>query len=316
MVTRGSTAYDLVLMDIQMPVMDGYEAVRLIRQDSRFAGLPIVAMTAHALRDTQQKILQGGMNGHIPKPINARIMLETVSLTLKSRIPHSILENVCHSPGEGEVVLPSISSLDIPVALHRLDGNRTMYLRILRSFVDNKSKIMMALEEAFIEGNTKRMLRHAHTIKGGLAGSMGATELEERARALENALALDSSPIHIKAVLERLGTEMDRLATELGRKLTPAAEQVPSPKDTPPDAAVFTPILNRLLFYINSFDGKAERYLDDYHIELSGLPNKDLVKIRNCLQSFDFTAAHGALLALAAQYDIPLTSEETETYPL
>jgi PAS domain S-box-containing protein len=316
MVTRGSAAYDLILMDIQMPVMDGYEAARLIRQDSRFAGLPIVAMTAHAMHEAQQKILQGGMDGHITKPINARNMLDTISFFLKSRHSYKKHDVGCRPEEGGGVVIPAVTGLDIPEALRRLDGNRTMYLRILRSFADNKPKIMMALEEAFREGNTKRMQRYAHTIKGGLAGSMGATELEDRARSLENALAQDNSPERIKPVIERLGAEMDRLATELEKKLTPVSEYGAPPRYTPPDTAVIAPILDRLLFYINSFDGKAERYLDDYQTELSGLPIKELAQIRSSLQTFDFAAAHGALLSLAAQYNIALTSEDTEVYTL
>ena len=65
MITDGNTVFDLVLMDIQMPVMDGYEATRLIRADSRFSALPIIALTAHAFREEQQKIMQAGMDGHL-----------------------------------------------------------------------------------------------------------------------------------------------------------------------------------------------------------------------------------------------------------
>jgi CheY-like chemotaxis protein len=121
MITGGRTPYGLVLMDIQMPVMDGYEATRLIRSDSRFCRLPIIAMTAHALQEEQQNIIQAGLDAFISKPIDANTMLRVLRFYLcEQKSSGHLLEMPEDNRGE-EPVIPDIAGLDVSGALARLD---------------------------------------------------------------------------------------------------------------------------------------------------------------------------------------------------
>ena len=304
LITRGSTQYDLVLMDIQMPVMDGYEATRLIRSDSRFISLPIVAMTAHALQEERQKISHSGMNAHVTKPIDAQTMLRTIGSFLGG-------QNSTLNPGEqpddemgDETVIPNIAGLDISGALSRLDGDNKLYLWSLRTFVKNESNAANVISKALIAGDTKLAQRQAHTIKG-CAGSIGAAALENLAQALETAIKQGAPSENIMSDLERFAAEMERLVTEL--KIHLPVDPALQPGSI--DLAVVTPILNRLQDYIVTSNGKAEYYLGDYQSELTGLPYNDIRRLKKHLTNFDFAAAHEALLALSSKIGVILTPE-------
>ena len=107
MITNESTTYDLILMDIQMPVMDGNEATRRIRSDNRFVTLPIIAMTAHAMLEEQQRFIQDGMNAYISKPINSRIMMQTISTFLRKRKTCTPHHEIFRSATNEESAIPT-----------------------------------------------------------------------------------------------------------------------------------------------------------------------------------------------------------------
>jgi two-component system, sensor histidine kinase and response regulator len=310
MITSGSTVYDLVLMDIQMPIMDGYEATRFIRSDSRFTSLPIIAMTSHAMLDEQQKILAVGINAHIAKPINARNMLKILRFFLQERESSVYLNEMLENATDFDQKIPVIAGLDVFAALSRLDGNRKLYLWLLRSFVKNESNAATVIEGLLNAGDAKSAARHTHTIKGS-AGSMGAVELEELSRSLEKAIIQNDTPERIKAFYEYFATEFYRLLTELTRHLPVAKKSADVNPSAVVNVALVTPILKKLWCYINGRDGKAEGYLDDFQKELAGFPDKDIRQIKTYISAFDFNAASDSLLSFASRNGIKLTSEET-----
>ncbi len=312
MVTGGETSYDLVLMDIQMPVMDGYEATRLIRSDSRFATLPIIAMTAHAMLEEQQKILEAGMDAHITKPVDARTMLRAMAFFLRPEDEGTLLGERVENVGDYPAI-PDIAGLDVSAALSGIDGDWKLYIWVLRSFVESQSNAAMAMEEALNTGDAKLAARRAHTVKS-IAGTMGATELQALAEELENAIVQGEPPEKIRRTLDNFAAELGRLVADLTNRLPVDSEP---DDDTLPDTfdiEVVTPILNRLHEYIKGRDGRAERYLDDYRRDLAGLPLHDISQIKNHLKNFDFAAAHEVLLALSARNGIMLASDDTGDY--
>jgi two-component system sensor histidine kinase/response regulator len=119
------TSFDLVLMDLQMPEMDGYQATTKIRSESRFASLPIVAMTAHATVEERQRCLAAGMNDHIAKPIDPVGLLETVSRYYRVT-----------------------KVLDSKAGLSRVGGNQALYQKLLRQFVDQQASAVMQIQDA------------------------------------------------------------------------------------------------------------------------------------------------------------------------
>ncbi|MEI6207908.1 MAG: response regulator [Desulfuromonadales bacterium] len=245
MITGESAAYDLVLMDIQMPVMDGYEATRLIRSDSRFSLLPIIAMTAHAMQEEQQKIMQAGMDAQITKPIDVRIMLQTIAYFLHLQesgtplpvppgesggdgreIADPVKPDTCSNEGMFrseheaiELLRTNIEQLDVSAALRRIDGDRHLYLWILRAFVQHQSNSATEIEEALSVEDATRALRQIHTVKG-IAGTVGAVELQKLALALEKALLLSESPASVRGALDRFANALDQIMTDLTKHLT------------------------------------------------------------------------------------------------
>jgi two-component system, sensor histidine kinase and response regulator len=314
MITSGGAEFDLVLMDIQMPIMDGYEATRQIRSDSRFTHLPIIALTAHAMEEERQKIIEAGIDAHITKPIDARTMLQVMKFFLRIQ-ESSVHLNERFDDNSGEPAIPDIAGIDSAAVLDHLDGNRKLYLWILRTFVENESNVASLIEEALRVEDTKLALRHVHTIKG-TAGTIGAVELEAHALSLENVISQSKSLADVKKTLDLFATELNRLASDISNHLPP---KLYTDYDVIPgtvDSAVVTPIFNRLLEYINGMDGRAELYLDDFHEELAGLPIIDIEKIKAYLNKFEFALAQDALMALSARSGIVLSVDGTEDYQL
>ncbi len=227
--------FDLVLMDIQMPIMDGFEATRQIRQDGRFGTLPIIAMTAHAMEEEQHRILQAGMDVHISKPIDIANLLRVMDLFLNRQTPTTspVGSNQEHQEPAATMhaTTPTVSSdsqnmpysdipgLNVTEALLRLSGKVKLYDKLLRSFVTNWGGITPAIEEALQRGERELASRHAHSIKGS-AGTIGAGELELRAQALETAINDDVPAEIISSIqLHTFSVELDRLVEEIQEKV-------------------------------------------------------------------------------------------------
>jgi PAS domain S-box-containing protein len=217
MITSGDSRYDLVLMDIQMPVMDGYEATRQIRSNKRFSTLPIVAMTAHALPEEQQKMLQAGMDDHISKPIDVRIMLRKINFFLGGPTSDKTAPDPHSTDTAAEPAMPDIQGFDVAAALERLDGNREMYRWLLRSFVENKADAATTIEAALREGDPALAERIAHTLKSS-AATIGAVELATMAETLESIFSQGSQG-DIEVALKGFSAEMERVVTELSELL-------------------------------------------------------------------------------------------------
>jgi len=224
MITEGRSTYDLVFMDVQMPVMDGCEATQRIRADSRFADLPIVAMTAHAMRNEQLRIMQSGMDAYVSKPIDARNMLQVMrSLLFKPGVRVKFNEKQKYACCD-EIVFLNIAGVDASGALKRLDGNRNIYLKMLRSFVDYGPTAAINIEEALNAGDSKLASSIVHNVKGGIAGFIGAVALAELAKELENAILLNCNDACVRTALKAFAFEMSRLVTELKSFLSSIAE--------------------------------------------------------------------------------------------
>jgi CheY-like chemotaxis protein len=172
---------DVVLMDLQMPITDGYQATVKLRSDARFATLPIIAMTAHATIEERQRCLDAGMNDHIAKPINPQHLFDTVGRFYRPQLP-TLPSGTLSSDGGTERrkeesrqlgELPSIAGLDTTDGLSRVAGNRKLYLKLLRQFIEQQGPVPARIAEALERHDDSLAERLAHTLKG-LTGSIGA----------------------------------------------------------------------------------------------------------------------------------------------
>jgi polar amino acid transport system substrate-binding protein len=188
-----SRSYDLVLMDLQMPEMDGYEATRRIRANKQYEHLPLIAMTAHAMASEREHCLAVGMNEHIPKPIDPSHLFNVLSRWLKPVQPSPATDQTLENTLEYPQNLPGI---DFKWGLERVGGNLNLYLNLLKEFVSNHSQDMEKITEQIEVGELDTVIRTLHTLEG-VSGNIGAHTLEQTSKQLHAALLkhhIDSEP--------------------------------------------------------------------------------------------------------------------------
>lgn len=180
---KGS-AFDLVLMDIQMPVMDGYTAARNIRRlASRSRAVPIVALTAHVMAGEREKCLEAGMNDYLAKPVDQEALFAAVIKWIKpgNRV---VPEPFTAAPATASTLPDTMPGLNIEHALRLIDGDRQMYRKLLNGFCTKYGSSGELLLKALERGDLDYIRRTSHTIKG-LAGNMGAADLAASAADIE-----------------------------------------------------------------------------------------------------------------------------------
>lgn len=210
--------YDIVLMDIQMPIMDGLDATRAIRAlGGSYSELPIIAMTAHALVGDADTSLDAGMNDHVTKPIDPEHLFKTLAKWIEpdqQDESHHRQQASLAAKEEGlPKALPSLSGIDLVEGLNRLAGNWPLYKSILLSFYRDQGDSANQLSEHIRLGHWEQATRLAHTIKGS-AGNISAHQLSNAAACIEAKLLqeersgmdelLDSFRNHQTLVMESL----------------------------------------------------------------------------------------------------------------
>jgi len=314
-VTEGEHVYDLILMDVQMPEMDGYETTRLIRRDDRFTNLPIIAMTAHTLDEERLKSIDSGMNDHIAKPINARQMFATIEHHLKrsghvsTTLPNSRSNSENISPDLGRLYdneIPAIPGIDVPAALERMDGNISLFISVLQLFFDTQVNSATDINKALQDDDREIAIRLAHTAKGA-SGNIGAIALEKAAGALEKTIKENKQTKSINEKLRKFKEELEELIETL-RKTLPQYndEEQGSDNETEIDLSKVTPVIINLYSYILKSDGKAIDYLFEQRSALAGLPKATLRKLESNLVNFDYDAALDILTALVERIGITI----------
>ena len=217
----GRKSYDLVLMDMQMPVMGGEEATSRIRQQFPKGTLAILAMTANAMAGDRERCLAAGMDDHIAKPIEPSILFSKLlqwrpKVAAESAAPEGGNGPMNRSNGsDGIAGIDGIAGLDVKAAMGRMMNDRSMYERLLRKFAwGDSAGAAASIIGQLDRGDLAEAQRSAHTMKGS-AGMLGATELQARAAALESALKAQEPAGEVLAASARLAEELARLVEAL-----------------------------------------------------------------------------------------------------
>jgi signal transduction histidine kinase/DNA-binding response OmpR family regulator/HPt (histidine-containing phosphotransfer) domain-containing protein len=195
--------FDAVLMDIQMPGMDGIEATGIIRNDLKLSRLPIIAMTANAMTGDREKCINAGMNDYISKPIESRQIFSVLSrwinipspaaLKISSEIPLSPV-NEPEPPGGFDIPLPDVlPGIDVKTGLTRINGNKFLYCSLLKEFQTEHHETMDRINKALSHDNPEYAAALIHSVKGA-SGNIGANKTYLSAKALESDLHLGSRP--------------------------------------------------------------------------------------------------------------------------
>jgi signal transduction histidine kinase/CheY-like chemotaxis protein/HPt (histidine-containing phosphotransfer) domain-containing protein len=220
MLGAAPSRYDLVLMDLQMPEMDGLEATRALRADSRFDALPIIAMTAHASVSDRTRCFDVGMNDHLAKPIDPDELFQTIEHWCPARsrgvaLVEAARELAALQVDPGEL---AVEGVDVAGGIRRAMGNRKLYLQMLGHFRNDQGEMVNKLRQALEEGDRIVAERVAHTLKGS-AGLIGASFVQGLAGELEMSLRRGARERVLQPLLEQLDLDMQALL----RQLTPEA---------------------------------------------------------------------------------------------
>jgi len=217
----GQNHYDGILMDCQMPVMDGYTATGRIRRNPEFKKLPVIAMTAHAMVGDRQKSIDAGMNDYISKPLNVDRMFMTMARWIVPAEPAG--EGAVNLPKKDvELGLPNIPGIDIEAGLNVMQNNVKLYSKLLLKFLDKQADFAETFKNAWESNDPQAAKIAAHTLKG-VAGNLGMMDVCTGASALETAVKesagdvdvlLDEVCAKLKPVLAGLQTLQENASVE------------------------------------------------------------------------------------------------------
>ena len=283
-------SFDGVLMDIQMPEMDGYQATRAIRARSELAALPIIAMTANAMLVDRTKALDAGMNDHLPKPIDPGELYAAIKRWFK---PHPLvsspqLETPPATITNGEMVIKDLDGIDLADGLKRVAGNRSLYRNLLFKFRQSQADAAAEIRQALAAGDRQRAERIAHTIKG-IAGNIGAKELRAAAAVVEEGLR-DPNLAHTQSDLSTLENALRRVVTSIAHlpELEPA-----KPRSQPvSDLCKLLPKLSELESLLKNDDFDARNILEELLPHFEKTPHAELFEVlTKKVAGYDFEAA-------------------------
>ena len=213
-------AYDLVLMDMQMPVMDGLTATRLLRAQPAFAALPVIAMTANAMEGDRQACLQAGMNDHIPKPIEPD---QLFAMLLQWLRPAAVVAvSVPASAQAPDADLPVIAGLDVITGLRLVRGKKDFYLSMLRKYSTGQQDTVAAIREDLQKGLRAEAQRRAHNLKS-LSASIGMAPISRLAAEVEAQLRAGKDADTLEPMLQALDWQLGSFLQELAQQLSPVA---------------------------------------------------------------------------------------------
>jgi len=178
--------FDAVLMDIQMPEMDGLEATRRLRADARFADLPVIAMTAHAFKGDRDRCLLAGMNDYVAKPVRADQVAAVLERWIASK--PSTVSPVPDAPAEPKPAAgpDDQQAVDMQAAMHNCGGIRELLDSVVATFLDSAAGHIDAIERDMRAGHWKSVARLAHNLTGS-AATVGALPMRSLAVTLEGA---------------------------------------------------------------------------------------------------------------------------------
>ncbi|MES9844297.1 MAG: transporter substrate-binding domain-containing protein [Candidatus Sedimenticola sp. PURPLELP] len=292
--------FDVVLMDVEMPVMDGYEATRTIRAQPEFADLPIIAMTANAMASDRDRCIESGMNDFVSKPFDPPELYAALARWTEHKATADSAGPIPPPSDSTEAEdIPPLEGIDREAGLRHLAGNKKLYRKLLGKFIDSQSGAPVEISAALETGDDEEARRLAHSVKG-VAGNIGAIQLQQACQLLETAIKEQQPEENTGPLLERMAEELERVCGSIrDMKGVPSAAAEDGSGGIDNDA--IKPLLEELILLIEEDDTGAGRALEELLERASGTPLASrLIEAKMRLESYDFEAALEMVREVAA----------------
>ncbi len=307
MVTAGS--FDVVLMDIQMPVMGGLEATKEIRWDERFKDLPIIAMTAHAMAGDREKSIAAGMNDHVTKPIDPDQLISVLVKWIKPGDRETFegwSDSSSESKKEADVLPTELPGISVASGLGRVAGNKQLYTKLLCKFKNGQESAVEQIEAALQLGDVETAARLAHTVKG-VSGNLGADRLYQAAAELEKAikegknldLIMSEFDSQLKVVMEGIRVVEESLTAQQEPKDSAAVARV--------DKEAARNLLQEIAQLLESDLSEAMNRLEALNCQLvNSSVYEEFKRLEKQVESFDTDTALKTVETIAGKLEIQL----------
>ena len=282
--------YDIILMDLQMPVMDGITATGLIIQNREFKVPPIIAMTADAMSGVEKKVLEAGMKDYITKPININEFFSTLEKWIMPGQRKPLEKRKPSEHGKG-IRVPEVQGINILDGLIRIGGSTTAYLKLLKAFANNNTRFKQNLLEAMEDNDLQKAVRMAHTLKG-VSGNIGAMQLSALCRDLEAQLRKENPDMQkVNEHLKKTNTLLQQIIAGITKALS---EIKPPEKKTITQAAPeeLRRVVGKLQAALEEYDTESSEILTQLERMVS---DPDMIRgiseIRKQIDVFDYEKA-------------------------
>ena len=285
--------FDIVLMDLQMPVMDGFTATCRIRADFGLQTLPIVAMTANAMAADREACLAAGMNDHVGKPFDINHLVRVLRKhTGRQQAGAGALATRPPAPSAAVRAAAAAAAVDIQGAVLRLGGDAAVYRRLLRSFASDLPNMAEQVDTCVATGRMADAARALHTLKG-LAATLGAHQLATVAAGAEQQLTDNTAPATVASALQRASAAMTEAGPALAALLDAlhAADAAPGDSSTSTDAVPLQAALRTLAVHLRNADMAATTVMADLQRQYGADLGQRLRPLDEAVAALDFTRA-------------------------
>jgi PAS domain S-box-containing protein len=302
---RGPDRFDAILMDMQMPEMDGLQATRVIRKEFPKHAVPIIAATASVDGTDMNACLDAGMNDYVSKPIEPRQLARVLSRWVPLPPPAGLQADRDAAPSTpiaaGQTPLRGI---DINAALERLNGQHDLLVRLLRVFAQEHGRTTADIEAAMAREDFDGALRIVHNLKG-VAGTLSATAVFDAARALESGLR-EGQRVSLPGMVDRLGKALDVVCRSVSEWTGATRSARADDTRREPDRQLAASLLDELDALLKSRRFSARPRFEQLKEQLA-LPELAPVidEVQRCLDRLEFQQARELLPSIAAALGVP-----------
>ena len=283
--------FDAVIMDMHMPVMNGLEATRLIRQQSASPEIPIIAMTASAMQGDRERCLAAGMNDYIAKPVDPDLMYAVLRRWLRPEAGERTQRSAARAPAV-ETAMPVLEGIETAEGLNRLGGDQKLYRRLLQKYHTNYADAGERLGQALAAGDVEAAQHLAHSLKS-VSGNIGARAVQQSAGEVEAAIRQGGQVDAI--LLERLQQGLAEVIAALDGE----PELLADAQDATPAGDEVGPLIKSMREMLGDYDSHALELLEQLQAAMDGGADSDnFRRLKQLIERYDFDAALAVLAQL------------------